>query len=263
MALTILIADDDDQVRELFAAFAAERGHRVVHARNGAEVLARVAEQQPDAIVLDVLMDGPEGAALIGRLADAGHRNIPVVMLSAVGGPFTRERCLALGAVDYFEKPFHGHVVLPRLEAITAAIRAGNPLPHPGDERLLVLMAEDDAVIRELFADAGQKYGFRVVQATNGDEVLPLVERERPDVIVLDVMMPRLDGPGVLQKLREEGHGDIPVVMLSAVGGPYTRDRCLELGALDYVTKPFRGAELFRRLTALANAARSLRAGAA
>jgi two-component system, OmpR family, response regulator RpaB len=131
------------------------------------------------------------------------------------------------------------------------------------DPRPLVLYADDDATLRAMFADAALAHGFRVALAIDGAEVVPLVERERPDVIVLDVMMPRLDGPGTLIALREQGQGQIPVVILSAVGGPFTREHCLALGAVDYRTKPFAPEEFFKRLAALVTAARSRRSGAA
>jgi DNA-binding response OmpR family regulator len=122
-------------------------------------------------------------------------------------------------------------------------------------KKLTILIVDDDPAIRSMFADMATKRGHQVVEANNGSEVLEKVTQSHPDVIVLDVMMPKMDGPQVLQQLKDRNEG-VPVIMLSAVGGPFTREHCLELGASDYFVKPFRFAEMFSRIESLGESQR-------
>jgi two-component system, OmpR family, phosphate regulon response regulator OmpR len=113
-----------------------------------------------------------------------------------------------------------------------------------------ILMVDDDATLRQAQADYLLAKGLDVKTAESGFEALDLLKRETFDVIVLDVMMPQMDGFEVLQKMnREIGH--IPVIMLTAVGDEPDRILGLELGADDYLVKPVSSRELLARIKAL------------
>ncbi len=91
--------------------------------------------------------------------------------------------------------------------------------------------------------------GYAVISASNGEEALNTIERELPDLIVLDVMMPKMDGFEVCRRLREWSH--IPIIMLSARGDEKDKVKCLDLGADDYIVKPFGASELMARVSAV------------
>jgi DNA-binding response OmpR family regulator len=109
-----------------------------------------------------------------------------------------------------------------------------------------VLVVDDDADVRTLVCELLARAGYSVSEAPNGLEALRLLYDERPDLIVLDVSMPELDGWGALERIRELS--DVPVVMLSALGGELEKVRALRSGADDYVTKPFGRQELLARV---------------
>jgi len=109
-----------------------------------------------------------------------------------------------------------------------------------------VLIADDDAVVRDVVRRYLERDGLEVRVAGDGNEALRVLGSERIDVAVLDVMMPRLDGYGVCQELRKES--DVPIVMLTALGDVADRITGLELGADDYVVKPFSPKELEARI---------------
>ncbi len=112
-----------------------------------------------------------------------------------------------------------------------------------------VLIIEDDALNVRLLAQVCRSAGYTTRVARDGVEGLEAVEAKIPDLILLDVMMPRLDGYGVLERLRARAETAlIPVVMVTAVQNDDARARCIDLGADDYVTKPFRIAELRDRM---------------
>lgn len=111
-------------------------------------------------------------------------------------------------------------------------------------ERILVV--DDEPMVREVVVAYLQREGFRVVEATTGTEALQLIAESRPDLVVLDVMLPELDGFGVLSELRKAN--DIPVILLTAKTEEPDRVLGLELGADDYVVKPFSPRELVARV---------------
>lgn len=118
-----------------------------------------------------------------------------------------------------------------------------------GERTATILVVEDEEVIAE-FVTMGLSYaGFHVVVARNGAEGLTEFRRSRPDLVILDVMLPELDGFSVLRKLRLQS--DVPVVMLTARGEVDDRVQGLELGADDYLPKPFKFKELLARVRAV------------
>ncbi len=109
-----------------------------------------------------------------------------------------------------------------------------------------ILLADDEASIRRILETRLSMIGYQVVTACDGNEALELFKRYEPDLVVLDVMMPKLDGYGVCQELRKES--DVPIVMLTAMADVADRITGLELGADDYVVKPFSPKELEARI---------------
>jgi DNA-binding response OmpR family regulator len=116
-----------------------------------------------------------------------------------------------------------------------------------------ILVIEDDASIRLGLEDTLKAKGYEVAVATRGQAGLELAERVRPDLIILDIMLPDLDGFEVCRRLKNPRGGmpEVPIIMLSARGAELDRVRGLELGADDYVTKPFSLMELLARVAAV------------
>jgi len=113
----------------------------------------------------------------------------------------------------------------------------------------LVLVADDDAPILRLVRTKLQADGYSVVTAMNGREAVEIFERERPDIVILDLMMPVMDGFEAMQRIRQMAN--TPVIMLTARSGQADKIRGLDLGADDYVTKPFSPDELSARVAAV------------
>ena len=112
-----------------------------------------------------------------------------------------------------------------------------------------ILVVDDEAAIRRILTTRLSMVGYNVVAAADGQEALELFDQETPDLVVLDVMMPKLNGYGVCQKLRS--HSDVPIIILTALGDVADRITGLELGADDYLTKPFSPKELEARIHAI------------
>src|SRR4051794_27478501 len=113
----------------------------------------------------------------------------------------------------------------------------------------LVLVADDEPRITKLVSMALMEEGFRIVTARDGEEALRKTEEIRPDVVLLDIVMPDLDGIEVMRQLRERR--PVPVILLTAKGSTADKAKGLDLGADDYVAKPFHPDELAARVRAV------------
>ena len=201
----VFVIDDDPAGRELIARMLARHGLRVASADNGADGIERVRELRPDLVLLDVLMPGADGWNVLAQLkADPALAHIPVVMVSV-----TEHKAMGftLGAADYLVKPV-------RNDSLIHAIRRhlGTALPTRP-----ILVIDDDATTRGMLRRQLERQGWRVVEAADGVEGLARVDDVDPAVVLLDLMMPRMDGFGFVQALRERGQADAPpVIVLTA-----------------------------------------------
>ena len=200
----VLVIDDDPAQRELMRRFLGKEGFRVRVARGGAEGLRMARCAPPVAITLDVMMPEMDGWSVLAELkADAGLREIPVIMLTMVDDP---ERGFALGASDYATKP----VNRLRLSKIVRKHTCPDP-PCP------VLVVEDDAATRAMTRNILEREGWRVSEAENGRVALERMERERPRLILLDLMMPEMDGFEFADRVRRHPEWrSIPIVVVTA-----------------------------------------------
>jgi CheY-like chemotaxis protein len=198
---TVLVIDDEAAVRDLMQRFLTREGFRVVTAPGGEEGLRRARELRPDAITLDVMMPGMDGWAVLSALkADAEVADIPVIMLTIVDD---KNLGYALGASDYLTKPIDRE----RLVKVLTQHRRDRP----------VLVVDDDAGLRLLLRRMLEPEGFTVVEAENGRVALERLDDVRPSVILLDLMMPEMDGfEFVAEFRRHEAWRAIPIVVVTA-----------------------------------------------
>jgi CheY-like chemotaxis protein len=204
---TVLVVDDDRATRDLIVRGLVKEGFRAITARNGEEALRLARSQRPDAISLDVLMPGMDGWTVLRSLkADPVTHSIPVVMVSMLDD---RDIGLALGAADYLTKP----VDREHLVSVLRRLRDGTAEPGPRP----VLLVEDDRAAREVIRRALERDGWLVREAENGREALTKVAHEVPDLVILDLMMPKMDGFEFVSELRRLERGrQVPVVVVTA-----------------------------------------------
>ena len=202
--VTVLVIDDDPQSREIISRLLVNRGLTAVTAKNGEQGLRLAHRIRPAAITLDVVMAGMDGWSVLRKLkTDPELKDIPVVMLTMVDD---KTRGYSLGASNYMTKPVDGD----QLRAVLLPYLSGRTSPT-------VLLVDDDINARELVARSLQKTGCNVAEAGNGIEALEQIKVSEPCVILLDLMMPEMDGFEFLHRLRaEEAWQDIPVVVLTA-----------------------------------------------
>jgi CheY-like chemotaxis protein len=202
---TVLVIDDEANVHELLEGELAGRGYRVLHAASGREGLRLAREARPDAITLDLIMPEVNGWTVLRELkADPKLCDIPVILVTLLGD---REMGYALGAVDYLTKPVDP---APLVSVVARHCPGGAGHGH-------ILVVDDDPDAREVLRRTLEKGGWPVAEATNGREALGALERSTPALVLLDLMMPEVDGFQVLEAMRrDERWREIPVVVITA-----------------------------------------------
>jgi signal transduction histidine kinase/DNA-binding response OmpR family regulator len=200
----VLVIDDDLDARDLLVRGLAKDGFEVHVASTGEEGIRMAMEMKPDVISLDVLMPGMDGWTVLRALKSTPETaNIPVIMVSMLDN---KDMGYALGASDYLLKPFDRE----RLVSVLRKYRCATP-PCP------VLVVEDDPAAREVLRRTLQNDGWIVWEAANGRVALESVGKNTPDLILLDLMMPEMDGFDFVAELRKmDGGKNIPVVVVTA-----------------------------------------------
>ena len=199
----ILVVDDDLTVRELVQRHLQRSGFAVATARGGQEGLRLVRELRPAAVTLDIMMPDLDGWTVLAAIkGDPSLAGIPVVLMSIVD---QKSRGYALGAADYLIKPVDRAKLVETLTGICGST-AGN-----------ALLVDDDDVVRRSVRQALEPIGWQVTEAENGEIAVEALAAEHPDVIILDLMMPKMDGFEFLEELRSRpAWQDIPVVIITA-----------------------------------------------
>jgi signal transduction histidine kinase/DNA-binding response OmpR family regulator len=201
---TVLVIDDDPEACEIIRRFLEKDGFDVVSTLSGAEGLRLAHTLQPAVITLDVMMTDMDGWSVLRALkVDPVLHTIPVVMLTMVDD---KTRGYSLGATDYLTKP----VDRERLHNTLARF-------HTPGESSSVLLVEDDPATREIMVRTLEAADWRVSEAGNGREALDRLAQEKPQVILLDLMMPVMDGFDFLLEMHANtAWQDIPVIVLTA-----------------------------------------------
>ena len=240
-----LIVEDSAPVAEQLARYLAEAGIDAMMHEHGDGVVELAAEEQPQLVLLDILLPAEVGWDILRELkVDPRTRHIPVVVISVLDRP---DAGRALGADGYLVKPVTREALLEALAKADGA-RAQRPVlivepraeaPELTPARLL--LAEDDETNVATVIDFLRARGHDVCVARNGREAVTLAHDARPDLILMDIQMPVLDGLGAIREIRGSAEARlraVPIIALTALTMTGDRERCLDAGADDYLTKP-------------------------
>jgi len=200
----VLVVDDDPDALDLLARTLQEAGVRVVTASEGQEALKLARTLQPAAITLDVLMPGMDGWEVLRELkADPATQDIPVLMVTMTND---RELGYALGATEFLTKPVERAQLVQLLERYASS-----------DAERRALIVDDESENREVLRRALENEGWQVGEAENGQVALEMLAEQAPSLILLDLMMPVLDGfEFVMEMHKLESSSAIPIVVVTA-----------------------------------------------
>jgi CheY-like chemotaxis protein len=201
----VLCVDDDEGVVTLFRRYLHKQGYQVAGLADSTRVVEETKRLRPFAITLDVMMPGKDGWQVIKELkADPETRDVPVIMCTIVG---EKGQGLSLGASDYLVKPILEQDLVAALDRLDR---------EAGRHRVLVVddQQEDRKLLRRMIES---QEGYEVVEAASGREAIDLVSQVRPHIIVLDLLMPEVDGFTVLEAVKtNEATRFIPIIVVTA-----------------------------------------------
>ena len=200
----VLVIDDDDNAQDMMKKFLKKQNVSILQAKSGESGLKLAAEHMPDVITLDVMMPEMDGWEVLAALqANKTTKNIPVIMLTMADEP---DIGYSLGATDYLTKPVNWN----ELSQILTRHKIES-------DSQTILIVEDDETTRDMLKKSLKTNEFKVRTAFNGKEALEKVNESKPGLILLDLMMPEMDGFEFAEKLRENKDWlDIPVVVITA-----------------------------------------------
>ena len=196
----ILVVEDDLQASELISIYLSEAGYGVAHAFDGEQAIQMTRELRPYAIILDIVLPKKDGWEVLAELKSLSEvKDIPVVIVSTVDN---RLFGLNLGAVEYFVKPVNKEQLIEAVRKIGA---------------VTVLVVDDEPRTVELLTDMLQPEGFSVLQAYGGQQGIDLAIEKHPDLIILDLMMPEVNGFDVVEQLRAHPEAmEIPIMIYTS-----------------------------------------------
>jgi CheY-like chemotaxis protein len=241
----VLVIDDDPHIRDLVSRHLTKDGYRVAAAATGEEGLELAEKLKPNAIALDVMLPKMDGWSVLTALkANPELAHIPVIFLTIMDN---RNLGYAMGAADFLVKPVQSELLL---QTVARHVSGGAKGP--------VLIVDDDPAARELLRRHLQAQGWRTMEAENGQAALAAVEQEIPRLVLLDLMMPVMDGFGFLELLRarDEWSG-IDVIVCTAKELTEEDHARLSAGVLNVIAKDGHqietiGAAIARRISAAA-----------
>jgi CheY-like chemotaxis protein len=239
-----LVVEDSASEAEQLARYLRESNINVTIHSRGEGATAAAARLQPDVILLDLLMPDQSGWTVLAQLkGNPATQEIPVIITSIVD---ERAKGIAAGAAQYLVKPVSRDMLWQALQAAVPAPKITQdaqvikpPPPQPIASKARILLAEDNEANLLTIRDYLQGQGYQVVVARNGQEALNRATATPPDLILMDIQMPGLNGLEATRHLRARPEfAATPIIALTALAMPGDREQCLAAGANEYLTKP-------------------------
>jgi two-component system, sensor histidine kinase and response regulator len=265
--LPVLVVDDNATNRKILVENLKRWGMHAVPASSGAQALSIAREADRDGqsfklILVDFQMPGMDGLELVRRmLSQSSPAPPPIMMLSSVGWQVSSDQCEDLGISVYLTKPVTTSTLFDAIVKVlstedassTAASHpnVGQPAASPG---LKILVVEDDATNRLLATNILKRNGYAIAIAKDGLEAVAMYSGESFDLILMDVQMPNMNGreaTAAIRKLEETGDRHTPILALTAHAMEGDRERCIDAGMDDYLSKPIHAKDLLAKIDSL------------
>lgn len=251
-SVKVLIIEDEEALLSVLEHKLTREGYEVSLARDGEQGLEQIKAIKPDVVLLDILMPKLDGFGVLEKLHSDGLVAIlPVIIISNSGQPVEIDRALKLGARDYLVKAeFSPDEVVQKVRKVLADPSAASKdegaisiLPPSANsaansQSSRILIVEDDQFLRDLMERKLIKEGFIVETAIEGESGLQKIKSWRPDLVLLDIILPGLDGFSILEKVKADASvANIPVILLTNLGQRDDVEKGLKLGAVGYLVK--------------------------
>jgi two-component system, cell cycle response regulator len=250
----ILVVEDNELNLKLVRALLQKDSYRVLEAGNAEQGLVLAREAKPDLILMDIQLPGMDGLSAVRILKkDPLLQKTPIVALTSYAMDGDVEKAREAGCDGYLAKPVDTRIFS---DTIRRFLQDGPP-PSPRNlegrhPRKKILIVDDQPLNLKLLEAQLPSHQYEVFRARDGEECLEKVTTAHPDLILLDIMMPGVDGYEVTRKLKQDPHFQgIPIILVTALGEMKDKLRGLEAGADEFLNKPVHKVELLARIRSL------------
>ncbi len=240
----ILIIDDDGIVRDALTVFLTRAGHEVNTAADGANGVQAFGSLIPDLVILDRDLPVMSGSGVFEKIRNIS-KTVPIVILTGYDAPEEAAVYLKHGAASFLSKGDGLSNVLTEVDRLLGApaqpeqpaVKSAGRPPQAKAGGALILIADDDESIVDVLTRFLQDHNYRVLAAGDGETAVRLAREKKPDIILLDISMPKKNGLKVLAELGPELPGT-GFMMITGNEDEELAKTCLEAGAFDYISKP-------------------------
>ncbi len=242
----VLIVEDSIAAADQITRYLSEMGMQAIIYPKGEGAVEEVLRVQPALVILDLQLPNLSGWDVLNQLkSNPKTKDIPAIIISVVD---ERSKGLAQGAFEYLVKPITRAQLQAAINKLQPSARSKSlnlVLPKAPLKPPLILLAEDNQANIDTMSGYLEARGYHLILANNGQQAINLVRVQRPDLIVMDIQMPRMDGLEAIRLIRDDRKFvDIPIIALTALAMPGDRETCLAAGANQYLTKPIKLKQL-------------------
>jgi CheY-like chemotaxis protein len=240
MSKKILVIEDDIFLGDVLVKKLTNEGYQPTLARDGADGLKQISSLMPDLILLDIILPTMNGYEILdAKQKDAAIKNIPVIVISNSGQPVEINRVLSLGVKDYLIKAqFDPQEVITKVKMQLGDDVGAAPAKTDGLAGKKILWVEDDKFLSDIISRKLATQNCTLHHVITGEDALASIETEMPDIVMLDVLLPGMNGFAVLQKIKSNPViKHIPVILLSNMGQQSDIEKGEMLGAVKFLIK--------------------------
>ncbi|MFH0728819.1 MAG: response regulator [Pseudomonadota bacterium] len=248
---TVLVIEDNELNMKLVLALLKIGNHRALAAYDAKTGISLAIEHVPDLILMDIQLPDMDGLSATRRIKDNPVTSaVPVIALTGFAMAEDEKKALAAGCDGYMSKPIDTKSFLKTIEGHMLEKNTG-PERKQTDTRPVILIVDDD-VLNVKLLDALLSSEYQTIRAHDGEEALEKIREIQPDLILLDIMMPKLDGYSVTRQLKGSPRTrNIPIILITALGGADDKAKGIEVGADEFLNKPVNQMELKARVKSL------------
>lgn len=273
---TILIIEDNKLNLKLIRTILLISNFKVLEAESAEEGFQLLEEHQPDIILMDIQLPGMDGLTATRRIKSTeAYKDIPVIALTAKAMEGDEEKAKAAGCDGYIIKPINTKGFISTLsDYIPTTVSSKDKkkkMRKPTDSKIVdtlehrikilddaliqrrkILIVDDEHLAVKMIERQLKAYSYETITAYCGEDALEIVKTELPDLIILDIMMPGIDGFEVTRAIRADNiTADIPIILITSLDSKEDRIRGLNIGADDFLNKPIMFEELLARVRSL------------
>jgi response regulator RpfG family c-di-GMP phosphodiesterase len=246
MLMKVLVADDDPQSRELLIDILVKCGCETASAQDGREAVEKITEFKPDLVLMDIkmpVMDGFEALKRIRHMDGAG--NIKVIAITSLASKTDANEIEKAGFDGYLPKPVDTRKFRDYIANLRQKKKSYGIKPK-------ILCVDDEPMNLELLEAILAPAGYETLSVNDGHEALAVLKKTEVDLVLLDVMMPGMNGYDICRLIKASAEtARVPVIMITALSSKEDRIKSIEAGAEDFITKPFETTEVLTRIRKL------------